>query len=127
MAPSIQIVMLGTGDFALPTFEHLIDTGHRVVALVTQPDRPQGRKQELIPSRIKRSAQARQATDSLDEAPQANEVAGPCLHHGRRCADPAARSQREWAEPVRAAVDPEFRAWAPALSLSQLAAQRVRW
>ncbi len=51
--------MLATGDFALPTFEHLIATGHDVVALVTQPDRPQGRKQELIPSRIKLSALAR--------------------------------------------------------------------
>src|SRR5271168_1551081 len=51
--------MLGTGDFALPTFENLIEAGHDVVALVTQPDRPQGRKQELIPSRIKLSAQAR--------------------------------------------------------------------
>jgi methionyl-tRNA formyltransferase len=51
--------MLGTGDFALPTFEHLCDTGHHVVGLVTQPDRPQGRKQELIPSRIKQAALAR--------------------------------------------------------------------
>ncbi len=56
MPPPTRIVMLGTGDFALPTFEHLCDTGHRVVALITQPDRPQGRKQELIPSRIKRAA-----------------------------------------------------------------------
>ena len=54
--------MLGTGDFALPTFEHLLETGHDVVALVTQPDRPQGRKQELIPSLIRRSAQARGIT-----------------------------------------------------------------
>ncbi|MCA1684664.1 MAG: methionyl-tRNA formyltransferase [Planctomycetia bacterium] len=59
MAPPTRIVMLGTGDFALPTFEHLCETGHHVVALVTQPDRPQGRKQELIPSRIKLAAQAR--------------------------------------------------------------------
>jgi methionyl-tRNA formyltransferase len=56
---TVRIIMLGTGDFALPTFEHLIETGHNVIALVTQPDRPQGRKQELIPSLIKRSAQAR--------------------------------------------------------------------
>jgi len=62
MAPSLRIIMLGTGDFALPTFEHLIATGHNVVALVTQPDRPQGRKQELIPSAIKRSAEVRQVT-----------------------------------------------------------------
>jgi methionyl-tRNA formyltransferase len=56
MATSTRIIMFGTGDFALPTFEHLIASGHHVVALVTQPDRPQGRKQELIPSLIKKSA-----------------------------------------------------------------------
>lgn len=59
MPPPTRIVMLGTGAFALPTFEHLCETGHQVVALVTQPDRPQGRKQELIPSAIKRAALAR--------------------------------------------------------------------
>ena len=53
-----RIIMLGTGDFALPTFLHLCETGHDVVGLVTQPDRPQGRKQELIPSRIKLAAVA---------------------------------------------------------------------
>ncbi len=51
--------MLGTGDFALPTFEHLVATGHNLIALVTQPDRPQGRKQELIPSLIKQFATSR--------------------------------------------------------------------
>ncbi len=51
--------MLGTGDFALPTFDHLCQTGHGVIALVTQPDRPQGRKQQLIPSAIKQAALAR--------------------------------------------------------------------
>jgi methionyl-tRNA formyltransferase len=56
MPPPTRIVMLGTGDFALPTFEHLRDTGHNLVTLITQPDRPQGRKQELIPSRIKVAA-----------------------------------------------------------------------
>src|SRR3954466_867080 len=59
MAPTTRIVMLGTGDFALPTFVHLCATGHRIERLITQPDRPQGRKQELIPSPIKRAAEAR--------------------------------------------------------------------
>ena len=59
MPPSTRIIMLGTKDFALPTFELLLDRGYPVVALVTQPDRPQGRKQELIPSRIKSAALAR--------------------------------------------------------------------
>ncbi|WZO97846.1 methionyl-tRNA formyltransferase [Isosphaeraceae bacterium EP7] len=54
-----RLVMFGTGDFALPTFELLCESGHDVRALVTQPDRPQGRKQELIPSRIKQYALGR--------------------------------------------------------------------
>src|SRR5271170_5584741 len=58
MTDPLRIIMLGTGDFGVPTFEHLIETGHSVVALVTQPDRPQGRKQQLVPSRIKLAAQA---------------------------------------------------------------------
>ncbi len=52
----MKLVMFGTGDFALPTFRALIEAGHDLRALVTQPDRPQGRKQELIPSPIKLAA-----------------------------------------------------------------------
>ena len=59
MALPIRLIFLGTGDFALPAFEHLVETGHVVAELVTQPDRPQGRKQEIIPAAIKRSAEAR--------------------------------------------------------------------
>jgi methionyl-tRNA formyltransferase len=59
MAPPIRLIFLGTGDFALPSFELLVETGHNVTALVTQPDRPQGRKQELILSRIKQAAESR--------------------------------------------------------------------
>jgi methionyl-tRNA formyltransferase len=75
--PNIRIIVLGTGDFALPTFEHLCDAGHEILALITQPDRPQGRKQELIPSPIKKAALARgvrvlqpenvNAAESLDQ------------------------------------------------------------
>jgi len=66
--------MFGTGDFALPTFEQLIETGHDLVALVTQPDRPQGRKQELIPSRIKLSARSRNIPVLQPESVNAGEV-----------------------------------------------------
>jgi methionyl-tRNA formyltransferase len=59
MAPAVRLIYLGTGDFALPAFEHLVATGHEVAALITQPDRPQGRKQEVVPAPIKRAAEAR--------------------------------------------------------------------
>lgn len=55
----MKLLMFGTKDFALPTFRALLDSGHEVLSLVTQPDRPQGRKQELIPSAIKTEAVAR--------------------------------------------------------------------
>ncbi|AMV38928.1 methionyl-tRNA formyltransferase [Planctomyces sp. SH-PL62] len=59
MDSPISIVMLGTGDFALPSFEGLADAGFRMLTLVTQPDRPQGRRQELIPSLVKQAAERR--------------------------------------------------------------------
>ncbi|MGE5194317.1 MAG: methionyl-tRNA formyltransferase, partial [Deltaproteobacteria bacterium] len=35
----MNLVMMGTGDFAVPTFETLYRTPHHVVGLFTQPDR----------------------------------------------------------------------------------------
>lgn len=55
----LRILMVGTGDFSVPTFERLCGSSYQVIGLVTQPDRPQGRKQELIPARIKVAAQDR--------------------------------------------------------------------
>ncbi len=36
---TLRIAMLGTGAFALPTFQGMLDSRHSVVGLVTQPDR----------------------------------------------------------------------------------------
>lgn len=54
----MRIVFIGTGDIGLPSFHWLLDH-HEVVALVTQPDKPAGRKLELTPPRIKMDALAR--------------------------------------------------------------------
>jgi methionyl-tRNA formyltransferase len=51
-----RLVMLGTGDFAVPTFRLLLDRGFNVAALLTQPDRPQGRRQEVVFAAIKKLA-----------------------------------------------------------------------
>src|SRR4051812_28264724 len=37
---SLRLLMLGTGPFAVPTFERLLDSQHTVAALVTRPPRP---------------------------------------------------------------------------------------
>lgn len=48
----MRIVMMATGDIAIPSFHALLESGE-LVALITQPDRPAGRHQELTPPTIK--------------------------------------------------------------------------
>lgn len=55
----MRIVFLGSGAFAIPCFEELLDSGHDVAALVTQPDRAKGRGKALAPPPLKPVAQAR--------------------------------------------------------------------
>jgi methionyl-tRNA formyltransferase len=43
----MRVLMMGTGTFAEPTFRALLDSRHQVVGLVTNPDRPSGRQQEM--------------------------------------------------------------------------------
>lgn len=44
---------MGTPDFAVPSLEALLKSDDRVVGIVTQPDRPKGRGQQLTPSPVK--------------------------------------------------------------------------
>lgn len=52
----MRLVFIATGDIALPAFRHLLVEGPRPLALVTQPDKPVGRKQVMTPPRIKTEA-----------------------------------------------------------------------
>jgi methionyl-tRNA formyltransferase len=52
----MRIIFMGTPDFAVPCLDSLVENGYQVVAVVTQPDRPKGRKGELTPSPVKQAA-----------------------------------------------------------------------
>jgi len=52
----MRIVFMGTPEFAVPSLAALLTSKHRVVGVVTQPDRPKGRGQELAASPIKQLA-----------------------------------------------------------------------
>ncbi|MCS1351396.1 methionyl-tRNA formyltransferase [Mechercharimyces sp. CAU 1602] len=58
MGTQPRIIFMGTPDFAVPSFRALIDHGYHVVAVVTQPDRPKGRKRILTPPPVKEAALA---------------------------------------------------------------------
>src|ERR1700678_3612535 len=50
------LVFCGTPRFAVPTLERIVDAGHSVPLVVTQPDRPRGRGMEMAASPVKDAA-----------------------------------------------------------------------
>lgn len=57
---NIRIVFMGTPDFAVPTLQALCEGGYRVVAVVTQPDKPVGRHGSVLrPSPVKVYAESK--------------------------------------------------------------------
>jgi methionyl-tRNA formyltransferase len=52
----MRLAFLGTPAFAVPTLEQIVQAGHEVVAVVTQPDRPRGRGQNAAPPPVKETA-----------------------------------------------------------------------
>jgi methionyl-tRNA formyltransferase len=55
----VRVVFLGSGAFAVPSLEALLDAGHEVAAVVTQPDREKGRGRSLSATPAKVVAERR--------------------------------------------------------------------
>jgi methionyl-tRNA formyltransferase len=55
----MNLVFIGTGKFAVPALEKCAGGPHKVLAVVTQPDRPAGRGLEIKPSPVKEAAAAK--------------------------------------------------------------------
>src|SRR4051794_36234840 len=58
----MKILFAGSGEFGLPTLRALLDAGHEINLVVTQPDRPAGRGRHLTPTPIARFAAERGLT-----------------------------------------------------------------
>ncbi|MBK7981771.1 MAG: methionyl-tRNA formyltransferase [Ignavibacteriae bacterium] len=52
----MKIIFFGTPDFAIPSLDILFKNGHEILAVVTAPDKPRGRGQNLSPTPIKQFA-----------------------------------------------------------------------
>jgi methionyl-tRNA formyltransferase len=53
MSNHLRVVFMGTPQFAVPSLEHLLGSHHRVVGVITQPDRPRGRGQKVSDGPVK--------------------------------------------------------------------------
>lgn len=59
MSSKLRIIFMGTPDFAVPALVALIEAGHELVCVYSQPPRPAGRGKQLQPSPVQREAEAR--------------------------------------------------------------------
>ncbi len=53
---SKRIIFAGSPEFAVPALQALVDSGHRLIAVLTQPDRPAGRGRKIRVSPVKAHA-----------------------------------------------------------------------
>mgnify|MGYP000340758755 FL=1 len=56
MNPTLRIIFMGTPDFAVPSLDILLQNNYNVVGVVTAPDKPAGRGQQLNQSAVKKYA-----------------------------------------------------------------------
>ena len=49
----MKLIFMGTPDFAVPCLERLIEAGHEIAAVFSQPDKPRGRKMVMTPPEVK--------------------------------------------------------------------------
>lgn len=53
---NLRIIFMGTPEFAVPSLQILVENGYNIVAVITAPDKPQGRGKKIIPSPVKQFA-----------------------------------------------------------------------
>ena len=61
----MRLAFLGTADFAVPTLAALIDAGHQIACVLSQPPAPRGRGQAPRPSPVQAFAEARGRVETV--------------------------------------------------------------
>ncbi len=75
----MNLVFMGTPDFAVPCLKALVDSRHTVAMVVSQPDKPVGRKQIVLPTPVKALA-----LEHGIEVFQPNRLSEPAVEHKLR-------------------------------------------
>ena len=52
----MKVVFFGTPEYAVPVLESIVNSRHEVVAVVSQPDKPKGRSNKVVPTPVKELA-----------------------------------------------------------------------
>ncbi len=118
----MRLYLLGSGEFAVPTFEHL-RRRHEVLAVVSQPDRPAGRKRMLTPTAVGRWAEEhalelRRAGDANDLAFVSEIAARPAdaavvIAFGQKLGEPLIEALGPFVINLHGSLLPRYRGAAP--------------
>ncbi|MGH9939470.1 MAG: methionyl-tRNA formyltransferase [Blastocatellia bacterium] len=121
----MKLIFIGTPEFAVPSLRKLVEAGHEIIAVFTQPDRPIGRKQVITPPPVKvfaaargltihqptkiKTAEARQQFEPLFKRADAGVVAA----YGRILPDWMLNAPRHGCVNVHSSLLPKYRGAAP--------------
>jgi methionyl-tRNA formyltransferase len=118
----MRLIFFGSGAFGLPTFEHLA-ARHEVAMVVTQPDRPAGRKRRMTSTPVAAWAEARglpvlRCEDANDPAVVARLAAlspraSVVIAFGQKLGEPLIAAAGELVVNLHASLLPKFRGAAP--------------
>jgi methionyl-tRNA formyltransferase len=117
MAQSLRLIFSGSGEFGLPTLRALLDAGHDIVQVVSQPDRPAGRGRTLTPTPIAAFA-ASQRLPLLKTANINTETLPPAgamvvIAFGQKIGEAAVHRPRLGSVNLHASILPKYRGAAP--------------
>ncbi|UPQ85416.1 methionyl-tRNA formyltransferase [Ignavigranum ruoffiae] len=119
----MRIIFMGTPDFAAEILDGLLTTDHEILAVVTQPDRPKGRKRILTPSPVKVLAQKYHLPvfqpENIKGSSEAEELTAMAADliitaaYGQFVPDSLLASVKYYAINVHASLLPKYRGGAP--------------
>jgi len=118
----MRLVFLGSGAFGLPTLEAL-HTQHEVVAVVSQPDKPAGRRRQLTPTPIAQWSESQgletiksedvNTPEFIEQIKAYQPDAAVIIAFGQKLSDPLIDSLGQLAVNLHASLLPKYRGAAP--------------
>jgi len=118
----MRVLYIGTGDIGLPSFDWLLSTSkHEVVGLITQPDKPVGRKLVLTPPEVKMRAlgagipvmQPQRLRNAVDEMKAFDADIGVVIAYGQILSQAVLDTPRLGCINVHTSLLPKYRGAAP--------------
>ena len=113
----LKLIFSGSGEFGLPTLRALLEAGHEIVQVISQPDRPAGRGRTLTPTPIAAFA-ASQNLPLLKTANINTEPLPPAdvmlvIAFGQKIGETAVHHSRLGSVNLHASILPKYRGAAP--------------